>query len=57
MFEWAPGIPILGDMTGNVDEGSNDKTSEDELVKEILEDIAEEEDMDENAHEGFLISD
>ena len=55
MFEWTPGIPILNNMTGNEEKGSDKENSEDLLLEEIAEDIAEEEDMDEDAHEGFLI--
>ena len=33
IFEWAPGIPILDDMTGNEDEGSDEENPEDELVE------------------------
>ena len=40
MFEWAPGIPILYNMTGNEDKGSDKEKSEDELVEEIVEEIA-----------------
>ena len=40
-------------MTGNEVEVSDEENPEDELVEEI----SEEEDMDEYAHEGFLISD
>ena len=42
MFEWAPGIPILDDMTGNEDKGSDKENSGGKLVEENVEDIAEE---------------
>ena len=35
MFQWAPGIPIRGDMTGNEDKGFDEEISEDDLVQEI----------------------
>ena len=41
MFEWAPGIPILGYMTGNEDKGYDKENPEDELVQEIVEGIYE----------------
>ena len=57
MFKWSPRIPILDYMTWNEHEGSDEEKSEDDLVEEILEEIAEEENMDEDVHEGLLISD
>ena len=33
MFEWAPGIPILDDMTGNEDKGSEEENPEDRLAE------------------------
>ena len=44
-------------MTVNEDEGYDKENSEDKLVEEIVEQIDEEEVMDQDAHEGFLISD
>ena len=57
MFEWATGIPILDNMTGNEDEGSDEENPEENLVEEFLEEIAQEEYMDADAHKGFLLSD
>ena len=57
MFEWAPGMPILDNMTGNEDAGYDEENPEDEFVDKIEEQIAEEEETDEDACEGFLISD
>ena len=57
MFEWAPWIPILDNMTGNKDEGYYEENSEYKLVEEIVEEIFDEENMEEDEHEGFLISD
>ena len=37
MFEWAPVIPILDNMKGNEDEGSDEEKPEDDLVEEIVE--------------------
>ena len=56
MFEWAPGIPILDDMTRNEEIWYDKGNPEYELVKEIVEDIYEEKDMDKGSNEGFLIS-
>ena len=42
MFEWAPGIPILGDISGNEEEISDEENPEDDLVEAIVEEIAEE---------------
>ena len=42
MFEWAPIIPILENMIGNEDKGSDEENPEDELVEEIVEEISEE---------------
>ena len=42
MFQWAPEIPILDNMTGNEDKGSDKENSGGELVEENVEDIAEE---------------
>ena len=56
MFDWAPGIPILDNMKGNKDKGSDTENSEDKLKEEIFEEISEEEDTEKDAHKGFLIS-
>ena len=42
MFEWAPGIPILGDISGNEEKISDEENPEDDLVEAIVEEIAEE---------------
>ena len=57
MFEWAPGIPVLDDMTGNEAKRYDEEISEDKLVEDIVEEIYEEEDMYQDSYEGFLISD
>ena len=57
MLEWAPGIAILDDITGNENKGSDEENPEDYIVEEILEEIGEEEDMDKYVREELLISD
>ena len=44
-------------MIRNENEVSDEENPEDAFVQEIAEDISEEEDMDEDAHKGFLLSD
>ena len=41
IFEWVPGIPILDNMKGHEDEGSDKENGENDIVEEILEKIAE----------------
>ena len=43
-------------MTGNEEEGYYEENPEDELVEEIVGNVAKEEDMDKDAHDGFIIS-
>ena len=33
MFEWAPGIPILDEMTGNEYGGSDEENPEDDILE------------------------
>ena len=35
MFQWAPGIPVLGDMKGNEEKRSDEERTEDDLTEEI----------------------
>ena len=44
-------------MRVNEDKGSDEENSKDEIVEETVKDISEEEDTEEYAHAGFLISD
>ena len=37
--------------------GQDEENSEDDLTEDIVKDSSETEDMDEDAHEGFLLSD
>ena len=37
--------------------GQDEENSEDDLAEDIVKDSSETEDMDEDAHEGFLLSD
>ena len=37
MFEWAPGIPIMYDMTDNEDKESNKENKKIELIEDIVE--------------------
>ena len=56
MFEWATGIPILDYMTRNEEDGYEKYKPEDNIVEEIVEDIDEEEDLDKDERECFIIS-
>ena len=56
MFERAPGISTMDKITENEDKESNEENSESKPIEDILEEIIEEEAIDENPPEGFLIS-
>ena len=57
MFEWTPGILIVGDMTESEDKYLNEENAEVEFIKDIVDEAVEEENIDNHPNEGFLVSD